>query len=427
MNHGNQPTSAIGWVDFSSEHRERVKSVIDLLSTPGVIDELGIGVIRDSFSDSLFPGISTIQTRAKYFLTVPRIFKDYEKLPANQRRRRRLADYLNEHENLCMEAMVANHEGDPQGGIIGESFADAQGEVQRKPSSVYWTGIRQFGLIQTKLSLQAFCRKFANPDQPLQDLVQGSDKTTGDDPDAAEQANATISGPAYDEDWIETLTVHLSKEEASFLSSQIAARVSRSLLGQILLDPEVRKAFLDLPEDWNFTTLADEAPFIVQLPDPLQRIIAAARDFWQLMHGAHIRYNCQLQEQHGNSELRAEFETKWSDWVTELQSFKWDRWETGFLWELTKLHHRSVREHMIQFVESWIDGIRGGADTQSLDGLVSRQERFNKKTRARLHPTAEESIGKWIGIDDLNYRLNVARTIINDIHDGLTSTEADDA
>jgi len=127
--------SAIGWVDLSSEHRERVKSVIDLLSTPGVIDELGIGVIRDSFSDSLFPDISTIQTRAKYFLTVPRIFNDYEKVPAHKRRRRKLADYLNDHENLCMKAMVANHEDDPQDGIIGESFADKQGEVQRKPSS----------------------------------------------------------------------------------------------------------------------------------------------------------------------------------------------------------------------------------------------------------------------------------------------------
>ena len=54
--------------------RDRVKSVIDLLSTPGVIDELGIGVIRDVFSDSLFPGVSRIQTRDKYFLTIPRIF-----------------------------------------------------------------------------------------------------------------------------------------------------------------------------------------------------------------------------------------------------------------------------------------------------------------------------------------------------------------
>ena len=84
-----------------------------------------------------------------------------------------------------------------------ESFAEKQGEVQRKPSSVYWTGIRQFGLIRTNLSLQAFCRRFANPDQPLQDLVQGSDKTKGDDPDAAEQVNETINSPAYDDDWIE--------------------------------------------------------------------------------------------------------------------------------------------------------------------------------------------------------------------------------
>src|SRR5262245_22438141 len=102
--HRNEYSSAIGWIDFSPEHREKVRSVLDLLSTPGVVDELGIGVIRDSFSDSLFPGISTIQTRAKYFLTVPRIFKDYEKLPAHQRRRRKLAAFLNECENLCMEA-----------------------------------------------------------------------------------------------------------------------------------------------------------------------------------------------------------------------------------------------------------------------------------------------------------------------------------
>jgi hypothetical protein len=420
-------SSEIGWVDFSPEHREKVKSVIDLLSTPGVIDELGIGVIRDSFSDSLFPGISTIQTRAKYFLTVPRIFKDYEKLPANKRRRRKLAQYLNNNENRCMEAMVANHQNDRQDGIIGESFAEKQGEVQRKPSSVYWTGIRQFGLIHTNLSLSAFCRKFANPDQPLQDMVQGSDKTKGDDPDAAEQANETINGPAYEDDWIESLTVYLSYEEASFLSRQIEARVPLSLLGQILLDAEVRSQFLDLPNDWNFTSFADEAPFLAKFPDALQRVIAAARDFWQLMYGAHIRYNCLLQERHGTSKVREEFESEWNDWLTSLQSFSWERWKSEYLWELTKLHHRRVRKHTIHFVETWIDGVRDGADTQSLDELVTRQERLNKKSRARLHPTAEERIGKWIGIDDLNYRLNVARTIITDIHVGLTATEADDA
>ncbi len=59
--------SSIGWIDFSSEHREKVRKVIDLLSAPGVVDELGIGVIRDSFADQMFPGLLTFQTRAKYF------------------------------------------------------------------------------------------------------------------------------------------------------------------------------------------------------------------------------------------------------------------------------------------------------------------------------------------------------------------------
>lgn len=87
MIHGNGHTSAIGWIDFSSEHREKVKTVMDLLASPGVVDELGIGMIRDSFSDTLFPGVSTIQTRAKYFLTLPRIFRDYKQLRPNDRRR----------------------------------------------------------------------------------------------------------------------------------------------------------------------------------------------------------------------------------------------------------------------------------------------------------------------------------------------------
>lgn len=420
--------SAIGWVDFSSEHREKVRSVIDLLSTPGVIDELGIGVIRDSFSDSLFPGISTIQTRAKYFLTVPRIFKEYERLPANKRRRRKLADYLNDHENQCMRAMVANNAGESGHQIIGASFVGKQGEVLRKPSSVYWTGIRQFGLIKTSLSLQSFCRKFANPDQPLQDLIQGSDKTKGDDPDAAEQANATINIPADDgSDWLETVSIDLSKDEAQFLSRQIEARVPLSLIGQILLDPEVRSQFLELPDDLNFTAFVNGSTFLGQLPPELNRIIKAARDFWQLMQGAHIRYNCLLQDRHGTSERRMEFEGHWDDWLSVLKQFPWELWETGFLWELTKLHHRRVRPHTVTFIDSWINGVREGTDTDRLDELVIRQERFNKKGRARLNPTAEESVGDWVGIEDLNYRLNVVRTIVNDIHIGLTATEDDDA
>src|SRR3954462_11743647 len=101
--------SAVGWVDFSSEHREKVKTGLDLLSSPGVVDELGIGTIRDCFSDTLFPGISTIQTRAKYFVTLPRLLKEYQSFPPHYRRRHPLADWLNEQENQCMKHLYMNH------------------------------------------------------------------------------------------------------------------------------------------------------------------------------------------------------------------------------------------------------------------------------------------------------------------------------
>jgi len=200
-----------------------------------------------------------------------------------------------------------------------------------------------------------------------------------------------------------------------------------SLLGQILLDSEVRKQFLDLPNDWNFTTLADEAPFLRQFRNDLQKVIAAARDFWQLMYGAHIRYNCLLQGRHGTTAMRDEFEGEWNEWKAKLASFDWHGWDTGFLWGLAKLHHRRVRPHTIRFVESWIEGIRDDHLVATLDELVTRQERFNKKSRARLNPTAEESVGKWVGIADLNYRLSQATTIIRDIHAGLTASEGNDA
>ena len=77
--------SQLGWVDFSNEDRERVKHALSQLAQPGTLDELGIGG-RDVFADLMFPGFSTLQTRAKYFITVPRIIRDYLQLSCARQR-----------------------------------------------------------------------------------------------------------------------------------------------------------------------------------------------------------------------------------------------------------------------------------------------------------------------------------------------------
>ena len=66
----------IGWVDFSKEDREKVLDVMNLLQEQGAVDEIGIGLIRDAFSNYFFPGTSTVQTRAKYFLIVPYVLQE---------------------------------------------------------------------------------------------------------------------------------------------------------------------------------------------------------------------------------------------------------------------------------------------------------------------------------------------------------------
>ena len=112
----------LGWIDFSSEDRDKVKQVLALATEKGTLDELGIGQIRDAFSDLLFPGISTLQTRAKYFIIIPQILNDFLMLnPSNQIRQKGLSDYLKKQENIFTKALVENH-GDSEKGIIGSSM-----------------------------------------------------------------------------------------------------------------------------------------------------------------------------------------------------------------------------------------------------------------------------------------------------------------
>jgi hypothetical protein len=158
-----------------------------------------------------------------------------------------------------MKFLYTNHLDDPQNGIIGVDFAEKPGEVQRKPSSVYWNGLRLFGLVKTKRSLAEFLRRFANPDVPLHDLIEGSDDTKGDDPDAVGDTCPVVAPPTTDEHWKEHLTLHLSFEEATFLARQIETRVPASLLGQILMDNRIRKEFVELSGNWQFHDFATSA------------------------------------------------------------------------------------------------------------------------------------------------------------------------
>src|SRR5689334_23093419 len=70
--------SSFSWLDYSEEQRKQILDVIAQFREQNTRDELGLGTVRDVFADMLFPGTSTIQTRARYFLIVPWIYRSLE-------------------------------------------------------------------------------------------------------------------------------------------------------------------------------------------------------------------------------------------------------------------------------------------------------------------------------------------------------------
>ena len=74
--------STLTWLDFSDAERKRALQVVELLGRPETRDELGLGAIRDAFANALFPGMSTVQRRARYFLFVPWTFRAEGDAPA---------------------------------------------------------------------------------------------------------------------------------------------------------------------------------------------------------------------------------------------------------------------------------------------------------------------------------------------------------
>ena len=143
----------MGWVDFSKGDRDKVMSIINLLQEPGAVDELGIGPIRDGFANFFFPGTSTVQTRAKYYLIVPYVLQE----AATGKYGNQVTEILrsiDKNERDCALSLYQRYKNNPiQARIIGARILPHRW-VARKPSDIYWNGIRTYHIFtQSAMSI----------------------------------------------------------------------------------------------------------------------------------------------------------------------------------------------------------------------------------------------------------------------------------
>ena len=125
--------STLTWIDHDASARERSLRILALFQEKESRDELGLGGIRDSFADQLFPGTSTIQTRLRYMLFVPWIYKNLEDRRVSPGDFARRAD---EAERDLIDTMRNTDER--EAGVFG---GQAGRQLKRLPSSVYWAGL----------------------------------------------------------------------------------------------------------------------------------------------------------------------------------------------------------------------------------------------------------------------------------------------
>ena len=162
------PASSLGWLDFDAAASERVATLLRSLDEPSTLDVLGLGSIRDAFSDMLTPGTSTVQTRLRYFIFLAWIFKrsEAQKIPAAHFRRE-----LREAEAQLIDCL--RHLGSEQR-VIGSVAGRA---LKRMPSDIYWGSMEAWGIRRFPLSIAEYGRQIAARKRPPIEL--GSDHRSG--------------------------------------------------------------------------------------------------------------------------------------------------------------------------------------------------------------------------------------------------------
>lgn len=223
----------IGFVSFNQEALNRANKVMKLLQGQGAIDELGLGRIRDAFSNTMFPGMSVLQTHAKYFLLMPALYSFLEKTRIADVREART---IVRDQEIRMTYRLMDGSAKDTTGIIGaDMLRRGEGYVKYDPTYVYQAGMEIFGLIPRGGNIYATLAERSAIYQNSPKKHKGNDET-GDDSDdlPGNRQIYKVCGEDYDFSHREPLDIRLTRREAEFLKNQIIRNTQGSLLSYLL-------------------------------------------------------------------------------------------------------------------------------------------------------------------------------------------------
>lgn len=394
----------IGWIDFSGKDRKKSLNVIRLLDEEGAVDELGIGRVRDAFADKFFPATSTLMTRAKYFFLIPYAFKKAladKNLTNSKMVIHKVEDEIEKECAKSLKKAFPNEDG-----IIGKRNLPS-GWVTRKPSSIYWSGLKQTGIFTYPgLSIEGYVKRALQNrlNAKADNKIKNADEEFDDDDAGLDSRRPFWNIPAYDEkNWMKEISINLTHDEAKHLHSQIS-KCFKGTLYQYLLDNPIGKNNL------NFEGMAK---FIRPSVSPEnQQLIDLAIPFSILVLLGQIRYNLMFTENKNQNVIE-----KWdeiSPRIPEIASLDIDRMFVclGLVEPQTKRFLKDLHKYFL------------ANDFDAVDQLIrTREINLKTKSRAKLLHANQYSPDEIRGMYYLDYRFGTARNLIKDILTGEKAHE----
>lgn len=380
----------MGWIDFSKKERGDITAILRLLSTPSTLDEIGIGTIRDGFSDLLFPGLSTQQTRAKYYVLIPYLFS----LADTQHfiRRSDVGIWIHRQEDILVKTLVQNS-GSEELGIIGTRNLKQRKPLVRKPSDIYWSGLRATSILRwSNLSFEDVCSILYARQQDKNSIylkAEGEDAGS-DDLDAAKGGQVLFTPIKGMYDVFTTASIDLTYLEATYLKERFleSEKTKNSLIAYLLKNPD---AVCDQFVDIDTRLMSRELATITDL----------AKDFSSFIYGAHLLYKIIFS---GDQD---------KEMIDAFEVWKTDEYHSIDLESV--IHATRCSVSTAAFLQKFESNISKG-DVSSARECIILREKIIKRDRAKLgHPDQYQPIPAY----RLDYRYNVGKRMVADIFSGL--------
>lgn len=412
--------SSISWLDHSEADQRRVREMLQLFSDKDTVDDLGIGTIRDAISNSLFPGTSVIQTRARYFLFIPWLFRR-----AEQRHPQQLVAKAADMERSLIDALRA---GDDHAGLIG---VDAGKNVRTLPSAIFWGGLVRYGIfLSPSLSIRQYGRQAARG----LSMADVEDEIADRAPSFWQR---DIPEPPVDFFRFKVATFDLTPDEAEWLCERIISsdppNQKTSLLSAYIRDIRRGGAFLPADAMWDAALPFDTPPSIVQLVHHAQRFSLAAQ-------GAALLYNLMLAEER----LVADFEpteatsvdyyrSRLDEWTAHANHVQLAQWAADIddFWACALDNAIRIPREPLLFLESWSNILAAShariSSSTDARALVRSREIAHKRGQARL--ANKKRLAEWTGFagtSQLVFRWRQVQRMLSDIAKGFSESPSED-